>query len=511
MYRFGDDRSDRDMISPQDPARFQLPQRLQNRMKGVINIVLCPIVFSTQSQPPRPAGYGLVKLVACTDSGEMIEALYKHNRSKLHRAGLPDHPPALSLPPLSGVHPRSAEYIDADEIELDDFIVPTETEADHVAEQACDAYEKAKMPESTDLSFRKWDRLLDPLAAKEEMETREPWRASLQRAGERFEYLQGESELESAHLVADLVKNWRIIDVKEDSRALEGWLESFASKSDVELEAVPYPRASAENAHHLLLNHYNGLINAFVQSLSDKVTDRNRVNRERLVRQIAGSAALASLMLKSKPAASYLDSPSRDPALLPSSPGPESDDQGLSQSSAPGTPVNSEEPAVMRLRKYTTFLHLVPPLLLDHDTSTSVVLRHLPTSMQEDPDDYSYRGTNQRMKLAQDQLATESLDPKQKKKALKSATRLQRKLERNQLIGQEAELQRTLLPSISAGKRLSTLPGREVQSSQAAVPVSSQITSQRNVVPGLTLTQPERGAFGTRQVAKKAKKRREGF
>lgn len=216
-------------------------------------------------------------------------------------------------------------------------------------------------------------------------------------------------------------------------------------------------------------------------------------------------------MLRSKQAVAHPNSPPLELAIPPSSPAPESDDQGLS-SSAPETPVISEEPAVARLRQYTSFLHPVPPLLFEHDNGTSIVLGHLPASIKEDPDNYSYRETNRRMKLDKEQLATESLDPRQRKKALKSAARLQRKLERNQVMGQEVELQKTLLPSISTATRFAALPGREVQSSQAAAPISSQMTSQRqSVLPGLTMTQPERGAFGTRQAAKKVKKRREGF
>jgi len=133
-------------------------------------------------------------------------------------------------------------------------------------------------------------------------------------------------------------------------------------------------------------------------------------------------------------------------------------------------------------------------------------------SIQDDPGDYSYQETNQKIKLVQEQLAAESLDPKQRKKALKSAARLQQKLDRTQMLTQGVIMQRTLLPSISTGAALPNLPGREVQSSQAGAQGLSQVISQQqSSLSGLTMTQPERGAFGARQAAKKGKKRRAGF
>lgn len=244
-YRFGNDDVDKTMISRQDPSTFELPQQLKDGMKNISDIVLCPIGFSTQSLPFNVDEYGLIKLVACTDNGEIIEALYKHNLWQFEPAGqLPEHMPVLSIPRPSGVHPLSAKYID--EGELDDFIVSDKTEAQHFAAGAYGVPDTAKTPNPTIPGSRSWERLLDDLSTKEEAEREVSWKAILQQAGQRFERLQGQSESVSVQLLTDLVNDCRITDVEDDSRALESWLENLQLQADIDLEPVSYPKASAE-------------------------------------------------------------------------------------------------------------------------------------------------------------------------------------------------------------------------------------------------------------------------
>jgi RNA polymerase I-specific transcription initiation factor RRN6 len=186
-----------------------------------------------------------------------------------------------------------------------------------------------------------------------------------------------------------------------------------------------------------------------------------------------------------------------------------------SQPSTSQSPGVEEEPAVSRLRSYAAFRERVPPLRLSHQASTSNILAHLPDRIDEDPAEYSYRATNDRLKLVEQEVAAQSLDPRERRKATRQAARLQKRLEKTAKIGQEVMMQQRMLPGVASLGRGIGLPGREIQSSQVAVPDSSQGLGQSQVIPGLTMTQPERGAFGTRPMKMKAKvkgtKRRAGF
>ncbi|KAJ9609948.1 hypothetical protein H2200_006278 [Cladophialophora chaetospira] len=517
MYRFGYESSSSNLVSLADPSIFHLPQLLKDQGEDVSDIVLCPVKIPHQSRPFVAADHALIKLIAGTKDGRIIEALYKHNFSQSGPAE--EHSgtmPVLSLPRLSNPIPRSTKYIDEDD--LDDFVLSKTIAGLPFPAQEVAVSDSLKEAKPTTFNSRSWESLLENLALEDEEDEETSWTAALRQAIERFEQSQGPNKPMSGQLIPDLVKNASIMDLEADSRSLETWLDDLAVRPDIDSELVSFPKSNTNGAHHQLLNHYNKLVDAFVQPLSDQMTDRNRVNRERLVRQIAGLEVLGAVMLRTKQPFGRSEShppeaaPNSEPAVPYPSPAPDSEDAEYSQSSTHGVSVASEEPAVARLRQYVDFRHQVPPLLLDHIPATSIILGHLPASMQEDPAEYSYQEKNQRMKLVQEQHAAESLDPKQRQKALKSAARLQRKLERNRLVGQEAVLQRSLLPSIGTGTEVTTLPGRDVQSSQAVASGSSQMNNQdQDALPGLTMTQPERGAFGTRQAAKKVKKRRAGF
>ncbi|ETI22130.1 hypothetical protein G647_06202 [Cladophialophora carrionii CBS 160.54] len=515
-YRFRCDSSKSSVVSCQDPSIFQLPQVLANRMQDVSDIVLCPVTFSVQNQPSNAVDYGLVKLIACTNAGEIIEAIYKYGLSKFgHAKKSTGSLPALAFHRRSTGTQGSSEHVTTGD--LDDLVVSDVTEAGAIPVPATTAQNAANDPSSISLHFRKWQRLADHLAVKDRKSQDVPFGTSLQQAVELFEHVQGRDETTSVRLIADLVDNCRVVDVEEDSQHVESWLDMLALHNDVTTEFVAFP-ALPDNSRRHLISVYDDLVNAYVESLPENFTDRNRVNRERLVRQIVGPTVFGSFMLKTRRPVDLAESPqprsaSSPPSALPSpSPGIDSHHQQQLPTLAPESSVSNEEPAVARLRQYTTFAHRVPPLLLDHNTGLSALLEHLPVSIDEDPADYSYQQTNQRLKLLQEQLAAESLDPKQRNTALKSAARLRRKLERSMLMSQEVMLQRTLVPSIRTGTELSNLPDREVQSSQAAAPGSGHLQSQvTDALTGLTMTQPERGAFGTRQAAKKGKKRRAGF
>ncbi|KIW91312.1 uncharacterized protein Z519_08208 [Cladophialophora bantiana CBS 173.52] len=533
LYQFEQEDSSSTTVAIRDPSTFQLPQHLTERMRDVTDIIMCPVAFSTQDRALAAGGFGLIKLIACLATGEVIEALYKH---ELEQFGLSGHlpnkfrekVPHLSLPrtldKLLNTHPLSSEYVvddgsdeDLDE-DLDDFVIADDGETKYLTSEASAAHVTSQDVQPVPFSSRNWRGLLRYETLMEKDNDGMSFRSTLQQAIEHLERLKDEDTVTPIHLISDLVDRCRITDVEEDSQIATLWLDTLAPQASITVEPAAsavggFPSASHR---HLLLDLYESLVRVYVESLSGQVTDRGRVNRERLVRQIVGDSFLGAFVLISENLSHPSDSPlpystrTRDGEVPSPSLGLQSDDQEFSQAPTPETLPDAEEPAVTRLRKYATFHREVPPLLLDHHANISNILAHLPDTIQQNPADYSYQQTNQKIKFTQKEIAAESLNTKERKKALKSAARLERKLEKTQLISQEVMMRRNLLPGISSRPKVSDLPEREVQSSQPAAPSSSQTTG----LPGLSMTQPERGAYGTRQAEKKGKKgtkRQAGF
>ncbi|OQV06582.1 hypothetical protein CLAIMM_11129 [Cladophialophora immunda] len=522
LYVFGQEGVASTTVSMPDPSTFHFPQQLKGRMKDVVDITMCPVAFSDQNQHAGAVGFGLIKLVASLGTGEIIEALYKN---ELGQFGLSNHLPEtishLPLPRSLDNYPISAKYV-MDE-DLDDFVVPDSGGTDDFAGNASSARTTPQDAQRISLNFRDWQRLLQYEVLKENVDDRMSFGLALQRVIEYLEHLKVEKKITPIQLLSDITDGCRITDVEHDSQVSDEWLDTLALQVGITVEptAQVIGGVPSSSRRHTLLDIYEGLVREYVEPLSNQVTDRGRVNRERLVRQIVGDAFFGAFVLTSGIA-----------ALPPASPGPywtptqdsegpspslglDSDDPTASQAPTPEALPDTEERAVTRLRNYALFRHDVPPLLLDHQATISNILAHLPESIEQNPEDYSYQQTNQMMKLAQEEMAAESLNPKERKKALRSAVRLQRKLERTQLISQEVVMRRNLLPGISSGPKAAALPLREVQSSQPAAPSSSQTTGPgQGAIPGFSMTQPERGAYGTRQAEKKGKKgqkRRAGF
>ena len=514
MYHFGYQETRSDVVSLQDPSTFPLPPQVRDRIGDIQDIILRPVKFTIREEAPEDADYGLIKLIACTSGGELIEALYKHELPQFCPAeSLPEAVPVLALPQASRLRLPSTQYIEEEDV--GDFLVFDARTSPHLAEHTFARRDALGDSHRNSLLMRDWQRLLIHLTPGDDGREDSSFGSSLHQAVEQYGRLKRENDLTPFQLISDLVDNCSILDVEEDSKIAEGWVESLALRADVGVESVALQNLP-QSSNQQVLSYYNHMIDTFVHPLSEGITDRNRVNRERLVRQVVGPVLFGTWMLKNESVTHIFNSPQLDPLsaqptrLALSSPGPDSDDQKPSQMSTPEISIPPEEPAVTRLRRYATFVRQVPSLLLDQSTATATVLGHLPSSIQDDPAEYSYQNTNSKLKLLQEQVAAESLDPKERQKALKSAVRRQRKLEKSKLMSQEVMLRRTLLPGIGTGVGPAGLPGREVQSSQAAVPGSSQ-KAEQDVLPGLTMTQPERGAFGTRQTVKKGKKRRAGF
>ncbi len=370
------------------------------------------------------------------------------------------------------------------------------------------------------LHSRDWHHLLEYDVLQFHQHSRSSFDVLLRTAVVKYESLQLRHGTPGVQLMSDLVDQPHLVDVEQDSEAADDWLRSIAGRDDISVEAIGFnaDTLSSNSPPTSLLDLYEYLCLLYVGPLGPRLPDRSRVNREKLVREVVADAFLGNLILRpgSRAVVDIADAGEAQPELATemrsSPPQPQSEDesQPASSSSRPPSsqnPLVEEEELVRRLRAYATFRQPVLPLFASHN-----VLAHIPDSIEEDPRDYSYQSVNQKLKLAQEETAAMSLDPRERRKAERQAARLQRKLEQKAKLSQEVMRQRAMLPSVSIsttslGRGMMNLPGREVQSSQAvAIQASSQGPSQSQAgIPMLNMTQPERGVYGTRSLKLKGK------
>jgi len=535
LYRFGHEIPGSHAVSLHDPSIFDMPPELQKRMSSMIDLTLYAVDFVVHDNSPDEANYGLVKMIACTTDGTILEAVYKHpfKQSRpatksfglVPRLRLPNKPArsVLSTKLVADSDDSSTDAL-GDVNDIDDFVV-----ADRTEDQEPHSIENLNPKTTSPLSeyhpyLRNWQRLLDYDRFRLAEYQAPPLRIALKTALRRFRGLQLRDDPGPMQLVAQLVSEHQITDVERESEAVMALLGTIQHRADLEIQSAGLGEdIPALSAGQTLLQLYELASHSYVQSFGENMMDRNRVNRERLVRQVAAEVFLGDLIIKSSKKPDTPNTPNPNIPVesgteLPSSPPEAQSDASRAAASQPSTsqsPAVEEEPAVTRLRGYASFRERGPPLRLSRQASTSNILYHLPDSIDEDPAEYSYHSTNHRLKLAQQEAGAQSLDPRERRNAARQAARLQKKLDKTAKIGQEAMMQQRVVPGIASLGRGMGLPGREVQSSQVAVPGSSQGPGQSQVIPGLTMTQPERGAFGTRPMKAKAKdkgtKRRAGF
>jgi hypothetical protein len=263
------------------------------------------------------------------------------------------------------------------------------------------------------------------------------------------------------------------------------------------------------------LEFYQILVSHCLDPLRPEIPDRVRVSKERLARNVAVDLALAgtatrpSIRKRETHAVEERKYSRSAPAVAvtPMS-GPDSDQADLtthSQSTSTLPPAAEEHPACLRLRTYTTLLDNA--VATATPTSVSNILAHLPSDAEIGPSTYDWRGTKATIAAEFDANA-DTADPRARRRAEKQA---QAKRKRTELRAKTAEDQvRQNVPPIIRSSQM-VLPTRELQSSQVMAP-------ERDVFGGFgPMTQPERGAFGTRlggmAVARKdkVKKRAAGF
>ncbi|KIW13367.1 hypothetical protein PV08_08555 [Exophiala spinifera] len=512
MYHIGHGPSDSETLSLRDPAMFNLPTEVRARMSGVTDIALYPVDFDTVLEMSKPP-FQFMKLVASTSQGIIIEALYRHRFQQPGDGKVSIELPGLCLPNRQVI--STAHVARSDLAELGDFVVDDDAEKRQTPLPKGTVTNVSLSVSPLPCHTHDWKAIFEMDRFRLADDSSIPFSDSLDIAIRYFENLQLQQRRWPIQVFSNLVHQHHISDVEQDSEATTIRIAELVRRDDLRLDSAGLDGLSALSSEQNLLDLYQLGLLSYVASLGEKVTDRNRVNRERLVRHLAGEVFLGNIIVRSI----HPSDQSMELTLPSSPPEPQSGDTPTTTPlpTVSPNPVAEEEPAVTRLRTYVSFREQVPPFQASDQENISNIVAHLPDSIDEDPAHYSYQNTNQRLKLIQEEVAAQSLDPRERRKAARQAARLQKRLEKSVRIGQEIMSQRNMLPDINSIGRGAGFAGREVQSSQPGVGGSSQGPSQSQGIPGLTMTQPERGAFGTRPSKSKGKgkdkgsKRKAGF
>jgi hypothetical protein len=303
-----------------------------------------------------------------------------------------------------------------------------------------------------------------------------------------------------------------IADVESSSAAISSLAKGSSSEDQVLSIFSALPAGLQSNS---ALEFYQILVSHCLNPLSPEVPDRIRVNKERLARNVAVDLALAGTAARPSirkqeihtvEERKYSDS-ALTVAITPTS-GPNSEQADLtthSHLSSTLPPAVEEHPACLRLRAYTTVSGNAVTTVMPADVSN--ILAHLPSDIEIDPSTYDWRGTKATIAAEFDTNA-ETADPRARRRAEKQA-QAKRKRTELQAKATEDQVRQHAPPTIGSSQMV--LPTRALQSSQVMSP-------EMDVFGGFgPMTQPERGAFGTRlggmAAARKGKvkKRAAGF
>lgn len=488
-----------------EPSSFQWPKSLCERAKSITNLVIVPANSPVNNHQPDKLELGVVKLVAWTSQGDTIEAFYRQGQENIS-ATTEEAAGNFLLAPLSSTSQPylSSRFVDEDD--LDNFMVEDDTEG----EGEWTAYNDSKpalQKEVQILSHRaaslQWDNILDERALQSDEKSRPGVAESLDRLYPRGTRLwDGSSPIST---LSYLLRAPRILDLETASQSVDKWINTIQATGHVFIQPVNSHTKSLlyEIRHTNLLTLYNTFLFAYIAPLSPLVTDRIRVNREKIVRQAAADAFFGGMALRSKDHASETEDihqasakevDSSDLQLYSSQP-PMATSQPLAQ-----------EPIVSRLCSYTTFKRENPPILSTSSIPISNILEHLPNTINSDPKTYSYEATNKKIQNAQDEEAELLLNTRERRKFRRQSTKRLKALEKQTKYSQEVQLGRSMPPSVTNRRLAPTLPGREVRSSQPGAPESSQSQGQGTSMHNMS--QPERGAYGTRPPMKRKGKQK---
>ena len=280
-----------------------------------------------------------------------------------------------------------------------------------------------------------------------------------------------------------------------------------------------------------MLSTYQSILPTWVTSLPPVIPDRIRVNKERLVRQIAADLTLATLAITQAPpdvqalqsqsqSQSQTQRPSSTPArtladlsistLISSPSEPSSLPTPIPPVSASSQPPEGHYPSLTRLRHYTT---LKPNALLAHSASLADMLAHLPPSIDEDPASYSWRAVEETLAASGD-----APDPRSRRRADKARKRRERLAASSSQVHAQAadaappvigssQLLPDTAPVIGSSQRAPLSSSQAVfpfPSSGGGVQSSSQALPQSSGLPQSSMS----GRSGTTGGAKTAGKRK---
>lgn len=275
-----------------------------------------------------------------------------------------------------------------------------------------------------------------------------------------------------------------IDDVEDTSEALTSWINVTSRNETRTDEARLWPVPDSTRSPPSLLEQYNCLVDDYVGSLPSHVSDRVRVDTERLSRAAAFETFLAWYTLQPNPHIE-LGVPGE-----PTAAGSFNDEVKVSIEAT--EPTQIDKTPLSRLSKYTAVTKNA--LHVSNTKVVTEVLGHLPMDINMDPSDYSYKDAELQLAMARNRLDTDP-DPEAKRHAEKLARYEKKRLGRERRRAEDVALQQAMKPN-------------QVMSSQLPWVGSSQLGGNQVIVA----TQPERGAFGARQkMPKSGKKRVAGF
>lgn len=490
------------------PTTLQWPKTLKERVKAILNLAIVPVDFRVNNRDLNTLEWGVVKMVASTFDGEVHEAFYRHKIDSVPRVKEDNNVVALSqLPEAIQKRYLSSRLVEDDD--LDDFIVRDETEDDYgqgINSKLVEALNTDALALSQGTESRLWGRILDYETLQGDEDHRPTIPESLNQVSQRLTGPWNKALPMST--LARLLREPRVLDLETASQDMDQWLSMIRAADHMHIQATSSHSRTllADIQTTSLLAFYDTYLLTYISSLSPHVTDRNRVNREKIVRQAATDAFLSGIGLllrrQSPDAENEIQSPDSQmhPSYLPLL---------SSQSFASATPAVPDDSAVSRLHTFANFRQSAAPPLLKASVTVSNILGHLPTTINNDPTTYSYETTNKKIQEAQDEEAELSLDPRERARVRKQAAKRLRNLGKQVQFSQDIHTQRSMPPIVTNRRLAPALPGREFRSSQPAVPDSSQSLGQGAAM--VNMSQPERGVHGTRPAKKKAAKAMPGF
>jgi hypothetical protein len=411
-----------------------------------------------------------------------------------------DNPNTILLPLASYVRSTSSKYAEVDD--LDEFIV-------HDSEAVLHAY-PGLHEERDEKRYREQDRPASQAASTIDLrEVCEPINreSTSELSPKRVQFddwiqairpkLGNSASIEPGmRLLSDLSSPLLlVVDVEEASALIASLAESISSNGQALSLLYRIPAREGSNS---ALELYQSLVSSWLSRLPREVPDRIRVNKERLARNVAAHLALAGLAtrpfvreLETHAAQERIYSDASPPATATLASSLDLDVASSAVRSEPLSPLPSvaeEHPACVRLRAYTTLSRNAAATTTATPGSVLDMLAHLPPDAEIDPITYDWRATKANVIAEHDQSA-ETADPRVRRRAEKLAQAKRRRVQ-VQTEGAEELVRQRAPPAIGSSRMV--LPTREVQSSQVVPPESSMFGDFG------PMTQPERGAFGTR-------------